>query len=107
MPFVKKLKEPAAYHPAIVTNFETFLSTMKDTFGIQNANVVAETQLYHLQQKGSAIDYTTKFQEIASELAWNDAALISQYRRGLKVEVVKAMDLLSDVPTNAHHKSGH
>ncbi|KAF9916109.1 hypothetical protein FBU30_001549, partial [Linnemannia zychae] len=36
---------------------------------------------------------------IASELVWNDVALISQYCRGLKVEVVKAMDVLSDIPT--------
>ncbi|KAF9914583.1 hypothetical protein FBU30_002492, partial [Linnemannia zychae] len=49
--------------------------------------------------KGSAIDYTIKFQEIASELVWNDAALILQYHRGLKIEVVKTMDLLSNDPT--------
>ncbi|KAF9914415.1 hypothetical protein FBU30_002566, partial [Linnemannia zychae] len=61
IPFVKKLKESTTYHPAIVTNFETFLSTMKDTFDIQNANMVAEMQLYHLEHKGSTIDYTTKF----------------------------------------------
>ncbi|KAF9915865.1 hypothetical protein FBU30_001708, partial [Linnemannia zychae] len=49
--------------------------------------------------KDSAIDYTIKFQEIASELVWNDVVLISQYHRGFKIEVVKAMDLLSDIPT--------
>ncbi|KAF9918435.1 hypothetical protein FBU30_000184 [Linnemannia zychae] len=61
MQFVQKLKEAPALHPAIITNFQTFLSIMKETFGIQNANVITETQLLQCHQKGSAIDYTIKF----------------------------------------------
>ncbi|KAF9917457.1 Retrotransposon-derived protein peg10 [Linnemannia zychae] len=54
--------------------------------------------LLQLRQKGSAIDYTTKFQELASDLDWNDPALISHYRRGLKAEVVKVIDILPNIP---------
>ncbi|KAI1286598.1 hypothetical protein EDD11_010608, partial [Mortierella claussenii] len=49
--------------------------------------------------KGSAVDYTNKFQELASDLEWNDSALIAHYRRGLKVDVIKAIDMLETVPT--------
>lgn len=64
MQFIPKLKDPVALRPSIITSFEQFLTTMKETFGVQNANVVAETQLLQLQQKGSAVDYTIKFQEL-------------------------------------------
>jgi hypothetical protein len=99
MQFIPKLQDPVAFHPAIITSFDLFLSTMKETFGIQNANVVAETQPVQLQQKESAIDYTNKFQEIASDLEWNDAALIAHYCRGLKHDVIKAIDMLETTPT--------
>lgn len=99
MQFIPKLKDPVAFRPAIITSFEQFLTTMKETFGVQNANVVAETQLLQLQQKGSAVDYTNKFQELASDLEWNDSALIAHYRRGLKPDVIKAIDMLDTIPT--------
>jgi hypothetical protein len=99
MQFIPKLTDPVALRPAIITSFEQFLSTMKDTFGVQNANIVAESQLLQLQQKGSAVDYVNKFQELSSDLGWNDSALIAHFRRGLKIEVVKAIDMLETTPT--------
>lgn len=100
MEFIPKLEGPVALRPPIVTNFTLFLKTMKDAFGVQNANVVSETQLLQLRQKGSAIDYTNKFLELSSDLTgWTDAPLITHYRRGLKPEVVRAIDALQVIPT--------
>jgi hypothetical protein len=99
MQFIPKLSDPEAVRPAIITSFTVFMNTMKETFGVQNANVVSETQLLQLQQKDSAVDYTNKFQELSSDLGWNDSALIAHYRRGLKINVVKAIDMLETVPT--------
>jgi hypothetical protein len=99
MEFIPKLDGPVALRPPVVTNFELFLKTMKDTFGVQNANVVSEAQLLQLRQKGSAVDYTNKFLELSSDLSgWTDAPLITHYRHGLKPEVVKAIDGLQVVP---------
>jgi hypothetical protein len=99
MDFIPKLNGPVALRPPIVTNFDLFLKTMKDTFGVQNANVVSEAQLLQLRQKGSAVDYTNKFLELSSDLSgWTDAPLITHYRRGLKPEVVRAIDGLQVVP---------
>jgi len=99
MDFIPKLNGPVALRPPVVTNFDLFLKTMKDTFGVQNANVVSEAQLLQLRQKGSAVDYTNKFLELSSDLSgWTDAPLIAHYRRGLKSEVVRAIDGLQIVP---------
>jgi hypothetical protein len=98
--FIPKLEGPVALRPPIVTNFDLFMKTMKETFGVQNANVVSETQLLQLRQKGSAVDYTNKFLELSSDLSgWTDAPLITHYRRGLKPEVIKAIDGLQVIPT--------
>ncbi|KAF9915653.1 hypothetical protein FBU30_001838 [Linnemannia zychae] len=32
--FIPKLKEPIALHPAIITNFQTFLAIIRETFGV-------------------------------------------------------------------------
>ena len=100
MEHLKKLKGPVALRPALVTNFELFMATMQKNFGVQNANAVAEAQLLQLRQTGPAIDYTNKFVELTTDLGWNDPPLIAHYRRGLKDEVIKAMDALPQVPTD-------
>lgn len=84
---------------SMTTNYRHFSNTMRKTFGIQNADVVAGAQLRSLRQRGSAMDYTTKFREIASDLAFNDAALIDQYRLGLKDEVLDTIDDQDRIPT--------
>lgn len=83
----------------MTTDYKHFLGTMRKTFGVQNAEVVAGAQLRNLRQKGSAMDYTTKFREIASDLSFNDAALIDQYRLGLKDEVIDTIEDQDNVPT--------
>ncbi|KAG0041114.1 hypothetical protein BGZ83_002330 [Gryganskiella cystojenkinii] len=85
MDHIQKLKGPVALRPAL-------------NFGVQNANAVSEALILQLRQKGSAINYTNKFQELIADLSWNDPPLIAHYR-GLKDEVIMAMGAPTPVPT--------
>jgi hypothetical protein len=96
--FIPDFKKPAAARPMIISSYDTFLKTMSENFGVQNAHIVAEAQLRSLKQKGSAMDYTNKFVELASDTNWNDSAKISQYRIGLK-DAVQDMIALAEEPT--------
>lgn len=89
--FIPDFKKPAITRPMIISNYETFITTMSENFGVQNAHIIAEAQLRGLKQKGSAMDYTNKFVELASDTDWNDSAKISQYRLGLKDAVQDQM----------------
>jgi hypothetical protein len=97
--YIPDFKKPAATRPMIISSYDTFVDTLSENFGIQNAHVVAEAQLRSLKQKGSAMDYTNKFLELASETSWNDAAKISQYRLGLK-DAIQDVLALTDEPTD-------
>ena len=97
--YIPDFQKPAATRPMIISRYDTFIETLSKNFGIQNAHVVAEAQLRSLKQRGSAMDYTNKFLELASETSWNDAAKISQYRLGLK-DAVQDILSLTDEPTD-------
>lgn len=45
------------------------------------------------------MDYTNKFRELATDLGYNDAALIGYYRQGLKEEVLDGVLDQKDIPT--------
>ncbi len=67
---------------------------MKKTFGVQNADIVAEAQLTRLTQgTGSTLDYTNRFMELAADIEWNDPAKISAYCKGLNPEVLRMISL--------------
>jgi len=60
---------------------------LKSVFGISNEVSQAIRVIQNLKQKGSASEFTAKFQEYAHLTTWNDDALMEMYRRGLKDEV--------------------
>jgi hypothetical protein len=66
---------------------------MSKNFGITNSHVVAEINLWALKQRGSALDYTNKFINIAADIRWsnNDNAIISAYRLGLKEAILEVL----------------
>ena len=45
------------------------------------------------------MDYTIQFQTYATQIEWNNKALIAQYRQGLKIEVQNAIISIED-PNN-------
>jgi hypothetical protein len=97
-PYILDFAKPLPQRPMMISDYATFVKTMSDSFGVQNTHVVAETALRALHQKGSALDYTTKFNELAADTTWNDSAKISQYRVGLKDAVSDALALLDEEP---------
>lgn len=97
--YIPDFNKPTATRPLLISNYDTFIDTLSENFGIQNAHVVAEAQLRSLQQRGSAMDYTNRFLELAAETNWNDSAKISQYRLGLK-DAVQDVLALADEPTD-------
>jgi Retrotransposon gag protein len=89
--YIPLFQKPPAEQPGIITNYDLFIKTMAEHFGQQNAHLIAEVQMRQLHQKGSALDYTNKFMELAADVNWNDDALIAQYRMGLKDSVQDTM----------------
>jgi Retrotransposon gag protein/Zinc knuckle len=75
------------------TNFE---EGIKKVFGIANEERAAERIIHQLKQKGSAAQYYSQFQAVASKLDWEDSALKAAYYAGLK-DIVK--DQMEEVPS--------
>jgi len=89
--YIPSFKLPPEERPHLLSDLNTFFKIMSKTFGVTNAHVLAESQLRHLKQRASALDYTNKFVNLAADTKWNDAAMISQYRLGLKDSVQDIM----------------
>ena len=49
--------------------------------------MIVERRLSELMQKGLATDYITIFQTYATQMEWNQEALIAKYKQGLKWKV--------------------
>lgn len=88
---IPSFKLPDEERPILISQLDVFFKSMSKTFGVTNAHVLAESQLRGLTQKGSALDYTNKFTTLAADTKWNDPAMISQYRLGLKTAVQDIM----------------
>jgi hypothetical protein len=71
----------------ILTSFVKFKEEIRRIFGISNEDKVAVRLIQHIRQHTSASDYAAKFQEYAQVTDWDDSALMTMYRRGLKENV--------------------
>lgn len=67
--------------------YDAFRNELLQSFGDPNEKRTAERELTALRQTGTCGSYTTDFLCISSVLGWNDEALRSHYRRGLKPEI--------------------
>ena len=65
-------------------NFRRFTIEVRRVFGPSNEEQVAVRIIQHMTQKKSAAEYSTQFQQYAAQTDWDDNALMSMYRRGLK-----------------------
>jgi len=72
----------------IFSNYSMFKVEIRRIFGTSNESIVAARAVQTLRQETAASDYASKFQEYAPVTGWDDAALCTMYRRGLK-ETVK------------------
>ena len=79
-PFIEKPDR----HAATLATWVSFLSAMDSAFSDPDQEKVAEHKIRRLAQgRSSASTYAAKFKQLASDLNWNEAALISQFRSGL------------------------
>jgi hypothetical protein len=99
--YIPSFKLPAEERPLLLSDLDVYFKSMSKTFGVTNAHVLAESQLRALKQKGSALDYTNKFINLAADTKWNDAAMIAQYRIGLKESVQETMAIHEEPDTFA------
>jgi len=76
-----------------------FAERLTQMFGDPEATTTAERGLRNLVQRTSAIEYTTQFQTLATQVEWNDRALMAQYKDGLKAKVQDAIILMEDADT--------
>jgi hypothetical protein len=68
-------------------SFGAFKARIRHVFGPSNEESAAESMIQRLKQLKSAADYATTFQHYAGQTEWNDEALMSMYKRGLKDNV--------------------
>ncbi|KAG8875183.1 hypothetical protein FRB98_008047 [Tulasnella sp. 332] len=80
------IKDLTSATPTIDT-WGKFRQTFEHAFGDPDRTAKAETALRNLRQTGSAATYTAEFSKQAHHVTWNDQALISQYKLGLKAEI--------------------
>ncbi|CCD44673.1 hypothetical protein BofuT4_P055740.1 [Botrytis cinerea T4] len=71
----------------IFNSFEGFKTEIRRIFGNSNELEVAEDKIFNLKQTGSALKYATEFRRYAGTTKWDEIAIMSHYRKGLKPEV--------------------
>ncbi|RAL58204.1 hypothetical protein DID88_002307 [Monilinia fructigena] len=70
----------------IFDSFEGFKTEIRRIFGNSNELEVAEDKIFNLKQTGSALKYATEFRRYAGTTKWDEVAIMSHYRKGLKPE---------------------
>ena len=71
----------------IFSDYDNFKKEIRRIFGTSNEEQTAERNIQHLTQRTSAADYAARFQEQANLTEWDNAALMTMFRRGLKDNV--------------------
>lgn len=72
----------------LLANLDQFLEELSRTFGERDRALIATTKLRSLQQRSRpASAYVAEFQQIACDLDWNDTALITMFRWGLRDDI--------------------
>jgi len=93
------IENPEKYQ-ALLNDWSAFSKLFSETFGESEKDVVAEQRIRQLSQgRMSMSSYAAEFRAIATDLDWNDAALMSQYRYGLN-DTFKRMLLNFAKPSN-------
>jgi hypothetical protein len=86
-PMLQKYLNEREDPDGIMRSFVRFKAEIRRIFGISNEDKVAVRLIQHVRQHTSASDYAAKFQEYAQVTDWDDSALMTMYRRGLKENV--------------------
>jgi hypothetical protein len=84
-PTLRKYLENHDENPrAMFTNFDNFKRELRRIFETSNEEQIAKRVIQHLTQRTSAANYAARFQKYANLTKWDDVALMTMFRRGLK-----------------------
>ena len=64
-----------------------FKDKIKPVFGVSNEPTIARRNIQRICQDKSAADYAAEFQQLAANTDWDDTALTTMFRQGLKPKV--------------------
>ena len=118
-PFLKRyMEEPDdsdnTSMKAWMESFSRFKAEIRRVFGPSNEIPVAVRAIQYLKQRKSAAEYSTQFQRYATVTGWDDDALCTIYRKGLKDNVkdklmryggtTDTMDTLIEAAIELHDK---
>jgi hypothetical protein len=70
-----------------MNDFDLFKDKIQTIFGLANEAMDAERAIQQLRQRGAAADYAAEFQQYAVLTKWDNTALMTMYRQGLKLSV--------------------
>lgn len=88
-----------ANNPEVLHNFNSFSQALERMFGDPNRQQYAQRELRRIKQgRSSALNYSTKFRELALDAHFNDEAHQSMFYEGLNEEVKDALSVLPEPP---------
>jgi hypothetical protein len=67
-----------------IRDFDQFKEKIKPVFGVSNEPIIARRNIQRIRQTASAADYAADFQQLAANTDWDDTALMTMFRQGLK-----------------------
>jgi hypothetical protein len=80
--------ENMAKHEQLLNNYQAFRLLLQETFDEHDRALLAATRFRKLRQGSLSIPaFAAELRRIASDLTWNDATLVYQFRAGLNDEV--------------------
>ena len=83
-----------------VGNFDNFKEKIKPVFGVSNEPTIARREIQRIRQIKSAADYAAEFQQLAANTDWDDTALMTMFKQGLK-PLVKTELMRTGASTNS------
>ncbi|OJT14381.1 hypothetical protein TRAPUB_9063 [Trametes pubescens] len=77
--------------PALLTNFDSFSRAFFKRFKTTDLATKYLTTIEALRQTGSAASYTNQFLECLAYLYWTEETKLTQFNRGLKPDLLRAL----------------
>ena len=71
----------------VTQNYSNFKNKLRQVFGDFDKEHLAERRMQSLRQTGSAVDYASKFQQLAAQTQWGAVPLVAQFYKELKDRV--------------------
>jgi Retrotransposon gag protein/Zinc knuckle len=88
-PFVQQYNQGNAPEDvdAWMDDFDEFKNKIRPVFGVTNEPTIARREIQRVRQTKSAADYAAEFQQLAANTDWDDTALMTMFKQGLKPQV--------------------